>query len=269
MAVEVRNKQDISNLALRSLTGIIGIPSLIVVAWYGNHVLVPLIAVATTVAVWEFFKMAEHDSASPVKLFVLYAPFFAISAWQDASIGFVVAGAVMLPLVGLLIRRRGNPFHSWAWTSLGLLYAAWLPAHAILLRNTDDGKGWLFIAVFATFAVDIAAYFGGWAFGRHKLAPSISHGKTKEGAVFGFIGGVLAAWVISIPFDFIPVGEALAAGAVIGVVSQIGDLVESMIKRSVNVKDTGEIIPGHGGILDRMDSLVFSIPVIYYFFTRG
>ena len=269
MAAEVKGRQRVSNLALRSITGLVGIPILVAVAWYGNLILVPIVAIAAVIGVWEFFKMAEHDGAYPVKFFVLYSPFFALCAWQDISPEFEIAGALVLPLVSLTNMRRGNAVHSWAWTSLALLYAAWLPSHAILLRNTDDGKGWLFIAIFATFAVDIAAYFGGRAFGRHKLAPAISPGKTIEGAVFGFIGGILAAWVISIPFDFLPAGEALSAGAVIGVVSQVGDLAESMIKRSVNVKDTGVIIPGHGGILDRMDSLVFTVPVIYYFFTQG
>ncbi len=266
---EAKDGQRINNLALRSLTGLIGIPALIAVAWYGNPVLVPVVAVASVIATWEFLRLAKHDGAYAPIFFALYAPLFAICAWQDASPGFEIAGALVLPLVWFIFKRSGNAFHSWAWTSLGLLYAAWLPAHAILLRNEDDGKGWLFIAVFATFAVDIAAYLGGRAFGRHKLAPTISPGKTMEGAVFGFIGGVLAAWLISIPFDFLPTGEALIAGAVIGVVSQLGDLAESMIKRSVGVKDTGVIIPGHGGILDRLDSLVFTIPVIYYFFTQG
>lgn len=269
MAAESKDKQQISNLALRSLTGLIGIPLLIFVVWYGNPLLVPVVAAASTLAVWEFISLARRDNAPSPKIFALYAPLFAICAWQDASPGFEIAGALVLPLVWLIIKRSGSAFHSWAWTSLGLLYAAWLPAHAILLRNTEDGRGWLFIAVFATFAVDIAAYFGGRAFGRHKLAPAISPGKTVEGAAFGFIGGILTAWAISIPFDFLPTGEALMAGAVIGVVSQVGDLAESMIKRSVSVKDTGVIIPGHGGILDRIDSLVFSIPAVYYFFTLG
>lgn len=269
MAAEVKDNQRVSNLAVRSLTGLVGIPLLIAVVWYGDPILVPVVAVASTIAVWEFLRLSGHNNAPSPKFFALYAPFFAVCAWQDASPGFEIAGALILPLVWLIFKRSGNAFHSWAWISMGLLYAAWLPAHAILLRNEVDGKGWLFIAIFATFAVDIAAYFGGRAFGRRKLAPAISPGKTIEGAVFGFIGGILAAWLISIPFDFLPVGEALVAGAVIGVVSQVGDLAESMIKRSVGVKDTGVIIPGHGGILDRLDSLVFTVPVIYYFFTQG
>lgn len=269
MAAEIKERQRISNLALRSLTSLIGIPALIATAWYGNAVLVPVVAIASIAAVWEFLRLAKHDGVDAPVSFALYAPLFAIFAWQGTTPRFEIAGALILPLVWLIFKRSGNTFHTWAWTSMGLFYAAWLPAHAILLRNEDNGKGWLFIAIFATFAVDIAAYLGGRIFGKHKLAPAISPGKTWEGAVFGFIGGALAAWVISIPFDFLPVGEALVAGAVIGVVSQIGDLSESMIKRSVGVKDTGVIIPGHGGILDRLDSLVFTVPVIYYCFTQG
>jgi phosphatidate cytidylyltransferase len=184
--------------------------------------------------------------------------------------GFLIAGALILPLVWLLLStKRENSVQSWGIKVAALLYTGWLPAHAILLRDADDGKGWLFIAIFATFAVDIAAYFGGTLVGRHKLAPSISPGKTWEGAAFGIAGGILGAWLVSLPFDVIVAGEAVVVGLVIGVVAQLGDLAESMIKRSAGVKDTGGIIPGHGGILDRLDSLVFTVPVVYYFFIRG
>ena len=255
-------------LGARVASAIVGLPLLALAVWYGGPTLTAVVAFVSIIAAYEFFSMGRQAGAAPISLALLYAPLFAINAWRgNAHPELVVTGALVLPLAWLALRFQGaRSFQSWAWTTMGLLYAGWLPAYAVLLRLGTHGKGWLFVAVFGCFAVDTAAYFVGKLFGRHKMAPSISPGKTWEGAVGGLLGGMLGAWVVSLPFDFISSGEAVVAGAVIAVVAQVGDLAESMLKRSADVKDAGRLIPGHGGILDRLDSQVFAIPVIYYFF---
>ncbi|HLF05275.1 MAG TPA: phosphatidate cytidylyltransferase, partial [Dehalococcoidia bacterium] len=142
-------------------------------------------------------------------------------------------------------------------------------AHALALRQLGDGdalgRSWLLFALLVTFATDTGAFFVGRAVGRHRMAPGISPGKTWEGAAGGFLLAVLAALALA---QFLELGLAFwqtgVIGAAVGVVAQGGDLLESKLKRLSQVKDSGSIIPGHGGILDRLDSLVAAVPTVYY-----
>lgn len=148
----------------------------------------------------------------------------------------------------------------------GLIYVPFLLGHLILIRDWDQGVTWIFLLMAVIFAGDTAAYYVGRAFGRHKLSPSISPGKTVEGAV----GGLAANLLIGALFKkyFFPEfgwGYWIALIMVIGALGQVGDLIESMLKRSVGQKDSGRIVPGHGGLLDRIDALLFAAPALYYF----
>jgi phosphatidate cytidylyltransferase len=144
-------------------------------------------------------------------------------------------------------------------------------SHYVALRNMEEGIQWVFLAVLCTFACDTGAYFGGRAWGKHQMAPVISPKKTWEGAASGFVATVAAAVALNAIFTALgqelPVTylEVALLGAVIGVVSQIGDLCESQLKRKAGVKDSGSLLPGHGGVLDRMDSIVFVGVVVYYY----
>ncbi|GAF86347.1 unnamed protein product, partial [marine sediment metagenome] len=136
------------------------------------------------------------------------------------------------------------------------------------LRGLDDGRNWVFFALFVTFASDTTAFFIGRALGRHKLAPGISPGKTWEGA----IGGILGAIVVSLFFTLntpliLPLswGQVILLGLLVSIFGQLGDLAESLFKRYTGVKDSGSVLPGHGGFLDRMDSVVFASAVVYYY----
>jgi len=130
-----------------------------------------------------------------------------------------------------------------------------------------DGRDWVLLALFSTFAVDTTAYFTGRAFGRHKLAPAISPAKTWEGAVGGLVGAIAAVVILALileePLD-IGYGKLVVIGFLVGVFAQLGDLAESKLKRIMGVKESGSLIPGHGGILDRLDSVVFTGVVVYY-----
>ena len=127
------------------------------------------------------------------------------------------------------------------------------------------GRDWVLLALFATFAVDTTAYFVGRAWGRHKMAPTISPGKTWEGAVGGLVGAIVAVIALALLLDIdISYSEMVILGFLIAVFAQLGDLAESKLKRSMGVKEAGNLIPGHGGILDRLDSIVFTGVVVYY-----
>ena len=170
----------------------------------------------------------------------------------------------------------GNFRGAWGhWLAAGAyligapLYVGFLLAHALALREVDGvdrlGRDLLLFSLLLAFAADTGAFFTGSSIGRHKMAPQISPSKTWEGAVGGFLLAVLAAAVLGQWLELgISTGQQIIVGAVVGVVAQLGDLLESKLKRVSHAKDAGSIIPGHGGILDRLDSIVFSIPSVYY-----
>jgi phosphatidate cytidylyltransferase len=168
-------------------------------------------------------------------------------------------------------------------TLFGVIYLGWLLSHAILLRNigqnenirayseNNQGLGDLgfFLVVFAvacTFLNDTGAYYTGTLIGKHKLAPKISPGKTIEGTVGGIVVCVIAGLIVNFLFGY-PLSSdwTIAFALLVGITAVLGDLVESSIKRGAGMKDSGDIVPGHGGVLDRFDSLIFVFPVSYYF----
>jgi phosphatidate cytidylyltransferase len=145
-----------------------------------------------------------------------------------------------------------------AWIALGL-------AHALLLRSIPDhGRLAVFTILLAVFASDVAAYLAGTLIGRHKLAPTISPGKTWEGLAGGTIAAILVPFFALYHQHFLTIGESIALGALLAIVAPLGDLFESAVKRDMNVKDTGRLLAGHGGMLDRIDALLFASIASYY-----
>ena len=169
-----------------------------------------------------------------------------------------------------LLRRaqEEKAFIGWAWTVAGILYLGWLLSHLVALRDLDGGRNWVFLALFVTFASDTMAFITGRTLGRHRLAPNISPGKTWEGTIGGVLGAIFASLFFTLPtplhtdLNWI---QAVLLGLLISIFGQLGDLVESLFKRNMGVKDSGKLIPGHGGVLDRMDSVVFAGIVVYYY----
>jgi len=153
-----------------------------------------------------------------------------------------------------------------AFKTLGIIYIAVPLSYVILLRNLVHGRWWLLFILFVIWASDTFAYFTGKTVGRHKLSPYVSPNKTVEGAIGGLAGAVIAGCVMNKYFTMgMPIAEAAALSVILGIIGIIGDLAESLLKRSAGVKDSGHIIPGHGGVLDRIDSLLFPVPFVYYF----
>ncbi len=174
-------------------------------------------------------------------------------------LSLVLMGSFALHLRHASDQRVGD----WAVSFAGGLYLGWTCGHLAELRVLADGLWWLALAIGATWATDSGAYLIGRTFGRHKLAPSISPGKTWEGYFGGLIAGALAGAVIGALSPFgVPIGAL--AGTLVGALSVFGDLIESMIKRQANAKDSGHLIPGHGGVLDRIDSLLWSGVIVFY-----
>ena len=147
-----------------------------------------------------------------------------------------------------------------------LLYVGWLGSHLVLLRTLPSGEEWLLLAVFAVMATDTGAFAAGRLLGRHRLLPQISPTKTVEGAVGGLFAGFSAVVLINLLPDLdVTYWKIALLGLILPLLAQIGDLSESAIKRSLGVKDFSRLIPGHGGVLDRLDSLLFGVPTVYFF----
>jgi len=179
----------------------------------------------------------------------------------------LIASAVIVLLIWfLLVSPRDMAFKNWAWTIAGIFYIGWMLGYWVELQNLPDGRYWALLAMLTTFAYDTTAFFIGRTWGKHRLAPKVSPSKTWEGAIGGVFGAVAACLILKsifpLPINYLWV---IFMGFFISLFAQLGDLVESLLKRNVGVKDSGKAIPGHGGILDRIDSLIFIGAVVYYY----
>ncbi|MFO7811646.1 MAG: phosphatidate cytidylyltransferase [Pelovirga sp.] len=189
--------------------------------------------------------------------------FFNQLAWLALflTVVFLVLALFFLLRPGTLVRVH----HHFGWICLGLIYIALLLGHLVPLRMLDDGRQWIFLTLVVVMCCDTCAYVVGSRIGKRKLYPLISPNKSVEGAVGGIVGAVVGALLSKfVFFPAIGIWPVVAVGLLLGVVGQIGDLFESMLKRACEVKDSGNLIPGHGGMLDRLDSLLFAFPLVYY-----
>jgi phosphatidate cytidylyltransferase len=263
-----------ANLARRLGTAAVGIPVLLLVFfWAPPWAGVALVAAALVVGAHEFFGLLRARGLEPMRRvgFVLGAAFFldlAFPGWL--GVPFAPLGALLLLAFAL---SRGADFESVsaaAATLLGAVYVGALGgtiAALRLLAPVEKGPWRILMLLVVIMASDTLAFFVGHALGRRKLAPSVSPGKSVEGALGGVVGGVVGAFVVrGFGFPEMPPWHAAALGAVVAVVGIVGDLDESLLKRWAGVKDSGALFPGHGGMLDRLDSLLFGAPVLYYYF---
>ena len=259
-------------LRKRVITAACLLPVLVAAVWFDK----PLPWLTVVTAIWgvlaalEFYRAVRTSRVEPLTCFgLIWTLLFIISphcSWAYIN-PFLLTSAVILPPLWLLARRRKeDAFAGWAWTIAGILYIGWLLSHFVALRGLEFGRDWVLFALFVTFASDSAAYFIGRAWGRHPLAPDISPKKTREGAIGGVIGAIIASLLLVMLLDLpIGYGAAILLSIAVSVFGQIGDLFESLFKRNMGVKDSGNTMPGHGGFLDRMDSVVFAGVVVYYY----
>jgi len=262
-------------LKKRVITALWGIPLLIATVWFDRPFpwFTIIVAIWGLLAVYEFYRLVNtHKMPLLTCLGLIWTLLFIISPHfkhDFFTLPLLLTSAVVLSLIGLVLRhRKEGAFIGWAWTIVGILYIGWLLSHFIELRGLTDGRNWVFFALFITWASDTTAFFIGKALGRHHLVPNISPAKTWEGAVAG-IGGAIIMSVLFFthtPFHLpLSYGQAILLSVLVSVFGQLGDLVESLLKRNMGVKDSGGLIPGHGGFLDRIDSVVFAVVVVYYY----
>ncbi len=260
-------------LKQRMVTALWSIPLLAAAVWFDQPWpwFTVFVAIWGLLAVFEFYTMVDTTKIPPLTyLGLIWTLLFILSPhFNILSVPLLLSSVVVLSLVWLLRRpQREGAFFGWAWTIAGILYVGWLLSYFVALRGLDDGRNWVFFALFTTFGSDMAAFFIGRALGRHRLAPRISPGKTREGAVAGVLGAMAVSLLFQLPTPLhlpLSYGQVLSLGLLVSILGQLGDLVESLLKRQMGVKDSGRLIPGHGGILDRMDSIVFAGVVVYYY----
>ncbi len=230
--------------------------------------LTAVVAAAALVAVLEL----QAARGPLIRLQALLSAALAASMPPAAYLGldwmtWFVTGVALLPFAALAFARDPRAaVDEWLWAAGLVLAFGWLASHFVLLRETDDGRSWVFLVLLTVWITDTGAYFVGRAVGRHKMAPTVSPGKTWEGAIGGQVAGFAAVVALNAVLDLgMSTPEAIGLGLLLPAVGQVGDLAESAMKRGVGVKDSGWLVPGHGGIADRLDSLLFAAPVAYYF----
>jgi phosphatidate cytidylyltransferase len=289
-----------SELALRILFSVVAAPVALWIVLAGGAPLAALLAVVSAIGAWEFFRIARASGSRPLDdvgialagllPLAVHAHYLGLVAVQPA-IAAVIALAILAATIWLR-GVEGRPLSAAATTLLGIAYTAGMLSFGYAIRYHDSVLGYdlvgakhivvgalrlavppggvlLIFPMVVTWASDIGAFFVGRAIGGRKLIPSVSPGKTVSGAVGGLLASMLVSWLyarsVLVPvasLGFTPWG-ALGFGAIISIAAQVGDLFESLLKREGGVKDSSRIIPGHGGVLDRFDSLIFVMPVAY------
>jgi len=266
---------DAKNLVLRVALAVVAIPLVLWIALTGGRLLMALSAGLILVAAWEWVRLCDIGRMRWLSMYGVLAPLALGAAWWPLGGGAWAPTAVALVLVAFMLALTGP------WAQIGALRAVggmvlgtfYIGLFGLMVPISEGFRvagivegGRVLATIFAIVWVgDTFAYVGGTTLGRHRLAPRVSPRKSWEGAIFGFIGAVIGAFLGGWLFHVhaLPTVELAGIGAFIGVIGQLGDLAESMIKRDSGVKDSSALLPGHGGVLDRFDSFLFSLPVVW------
>ena len=304
-----------NNLTQRILTAIVAIPLILLICIVGGIYFFGFVAIASAVALYEFYGLAKAKGANPQVAIGLFSGFLVNISFYQTKLQAIVAGmflgqgiSISFPSQGQLLfiillitvavmsmvelfRNKGSALMNLATTLFGVLYVSLFFGTFIGLREvftlhdpvvsryfvttlgTMDGDqiyrfgGYTVISIFAIIWIcDSAAFHFGMSIGKHKLFPRVSPNKSWEGAIFGFIFAVASAVAARyLVLDYLSVGSAIIVGVIVGIFGQLGDLIESLLKRDAGVKDSSNLIPGHGGAFDRFDSLLLVAPLVYYY----
>jgi phosphatidate cytidylyltransferase len=258
----------------RTVVGIVILPIVILVLVAGGWVFGLSVAVVLGIAAWEFWRMVTNGGFQPSALVVIGGVvLMALLRYQFDFPGSQF-GASMLILVTMAMctrsyeLSRNQPASDFAITLAGIFYLGWVGSYLISLRNLPNGEWWAFIALPAAWLADVGAFFVGRQFGRHKLSPRVSPKKTWEGYFGGILFAIVGCALLAAAFagrapEVTPLKGAII-GLAISVLAPMGDLGESMLKRQFNIKDTSNLLPGHGGFMDRIDSSLWAAVIGYY-----
>ncbi len=229
-----------------------------------------LLALFAFIGMIEFYRMAlpDRNSESWLAAACGAVAIFAPLADSGRHLTLLLAGLFLLFAILFLFRIRdlSRAANEVSLALLAFLYIPFLLMHLVMLRQTTYGVQWLLVIMLIVMTNDTAAYYTGCTFGKRRLYPLVSPKKSIEGALGGLAGSIAGALLAR--FTFFPqltIADALLTAIFIGMLGQVGDLFESMLKRSFGVKDSGTVFPGHGGVLDRLDSIIFAAPATYYY----
>jgi phosphatidate cytidylyltransferase len=283
-AASAASRSRVSSLALRIVSGVVLIPIILAAAWWFWSTAL-LVTICVIVAQIELYNILRRGGYAPrVGLGLLIGLTLCAAAALQAATGLDLSGLVIgTSIAGTLIyelaQGERRNLSDMALTYVGAFYIAALLSYFILLQQLatplaggwlawlpiPPGMAWIILALAVTWLQDTVAYFVGKAYGRTVMAPLLSPKKTWEGAAAGFLASLLTAPLFTLLLG-LPISLAGAAliGAAAGIIGPLGDLVESLIKRQIGIKDSGTLIPGHGGLLDRIDSMLFIGPLVYY-----
>jgi phosphatidate cytidylyltransferase len=273
-----------ASLPLRVLSAVVFLPLLVFLATRGGFWFLGFALLFIGLALREFYlMMAGKGLSAHWKSGFLAALLFPIGFYArlrtQRTEEWHLAGLLTVLLIAMLLAelRRGASKQTLVNTSatlLGVLYIGWLGSHLVALRELpgtlgvpySTGASFVLLPFFLAWTCDTAAYLVGRAWGRHRLAPNVSPGKSVEGAIGGLVAAIAAGAIARVWFaPYLSPATALLLGLIVGVFAQLGDLVESLLKRDAETKESSSLIPGHGGVLDRFDSILFAAPLTYYF----
>ncbi len=268
-----------SSLGLRLASAAVGMPIIIAAILIGGPLFAALMALSLAIALGEIAVIVKLDLRSALFIVTVAAIGAIIGVATQPSLPLlwpILAAALAIAAVATLTAVRSIPDPDPAQLKpilLGavamlaaLAYLAIPGATFVLVRASDQGTDWVLLAVLAIMSTDAAAYAGGRLLGRHQLAPSVSPNKTIEGAIAGWLGGFGATIALDQILNLdVQIWPLVLLAIVLPILSQLGDLVESLFKRAMDVKDSSNLIPGHGGVLDRLDSLLFGLSVVFFF----
>ena len=271
------------NLGLRTRTALLLMPVVVALAWFGGWVAFAGALLVTLVALWELRALFARRGWHPIILLsaAACAAFLASSQLPQQRaliLGLSISALLVGSFTWLILSRKATldgALLDWALTVVLPFYLGWPFAYFLILRGavpgyTSAGFWWVLATLFTVWSFDTFAYLSGYLAGRfftrHQLAPVISPKKSWEGVAGGLVVALVAAWVFTRPIG-VPWYHALFIGVLVSIAATIGDLAESLLKRDIGAKDSGTIIQGHGGILDRADSLLFAMLVVYFYAT--
>lgn len=268
-----------ASLAKRLLTAVVGIPLVVGTCLFLPNAFKAIVVVAIVIGLVEFYNLDSHEVGKSMTLAGIGAGLtLALSTWAFGETSLPIALTVSILTLTLLclFQKRKGAFLALSITFAGVLYVAWLFSHVILLRDMTHGADYVLLLLTILWLGDTGAYFVGISFGKHPLWPSVSPKKTIEGSLGGLLFSLLAVLIfkeiqlycqglgLSSPLPGLSYTHYIFLGIGLALLSQGGDLCQSLLKRDVGIKDSGHILPGHGGILDRCDGLLFAAPALYY-----
>lgn len=265
-----------TNRTIRIIVSLLAIPILLLLSWFGKLPFFILILFISLLAFKEYSDILKHNNVFVNSFigFISIVSLFINTYFKGTEFEYILLIIILMLLLIELFRNHGSAINNIAGTILGVLFIGFFSLQIINIREFFSDNillysqgGYLIISILISiWMCDSAAYFLGTAFGKHRLFLRVSPKKSWEGAIAGFSFAIISMMASKILFiDFFDWNDVIAIGVIIGLFGQIGDLIESLFKRDAGVKDSSKLIPGHGGIFDRFDSLIFSAPLIYLY----